>query len=267
MPDRTAPSPQPVQPAGEAARTPPAALSARVLDRLTAVTGVTESPTPWAELTGETFPGQVGSVRYFTGSGPVASVVHISLVVPAIGLDSHMVFAFGAADGPLPHFTLDAVHTGEGYAFHLDLVQRADLASHPLYTDTVYGPLTAAHGSAAEIPGLTPAAIGPRQRALMSPWMLVHRADEAALRAVGPLAERYLEHWLTLAGAFPSGAADEVKDTDLADRDRRLRSALFSREIDPVWAQVDRLLGAATTDALRGLLITGGPAGTARDDT
>ncbi|WP_326783375.1 hypothetical protein [Streptomyces sp. NBC_00151] len=265
MPDQTAARPPSVPPARAAAPSPPAALSARVLGRLTAVTDVTESPTPWGRLTSGAFPGEVGSVRYFTGSGAVASVVHISLVVPPIGLDSHMVFAFGAAEGPLPHFTLDSVHAGEGYAFHLDLVQRADLASHPAYADAVYGPLTPAHGSAAEIPGLAPAAIGPRQRALMSPWMLVHRADEAALRAVGPIAENYLEHWLTLVGDFPPAAADEVKDTDLADRDRRLRAALFSREIDPVWAQVDRLLGPATTDALRGLLITGSPGGAEGD--
>ncbi|MFF3611556.1 hypothetical protein [Streptomyces sp. NPDC002580] len=224
-----------------------------------------ELPTPWALLTGEAFPGPVGSVRYFTGTGPVASVVHISLVVPAVGLDSHMVFAFGTADSALPHFTLDAVHTGDDYAFHLDLVQRADLASHPVYTDSVYGPLTDAHDSAARIDGLSPAAVGPRQRALMSPWMLVHRADDAALRAVTPLAETYLEQWLSLAGAFPPEAAEEVEDTDLADRDHRLRTALFSREVDPVWARVDRLLGPATTDALRGLLITGHPGDTPRE--
>ncbi|MFJ3666903.1 hypothetical protein ACIPSE_10655 [Streptomyces sp. NPDC090106] len=239
---------------------PPAALSARVLDRLVAATGVQEVPTPWAVLTGQAFPGPVGAVRCFTGDGPVASVVHISLVVPPIGLDSHMVFAFGTADGPLPHFTLDAVRTGDAYAFHLDLVQRADLAPHAAYTDAAYGPLTESHEQAASIEGLTPAHVGPRQRALMSPWMLVHRADEAALTAIGPVTDAYLTHWLALAADFPADAAEDVKDTDLAERDGRVRALLFSREIDPVWAQVDRLLGADTTDALRTLLITGRPA-------
>ncbi|MFJ4617128.1 hypothetical protein [Streptomyces sp. NPDC088812] len=238
---------------------PSAALSDAVLDRLLAATGLREVPTPWAELTGAAFPGPVGSVRCFHGDGPVASVVRISLVVPPVGLDSHMVFAFGAADGPLPHFTLDAVRTGDAYAFHLDLVQRTDLAPHPAYTDRVYGPLTEHHAHAEALPGLSPAHIGPRQRSLMSPWMLVHRADEAALTAIGPVAAAYLDHWLALAADFPAEAAEEVKATDLADRDRRVRALLFSREIDPVWDRVDRLLGAPTTDALRALLITGRP--------
>ncbi|MEU7282252.1 hypothetical protein AB0A69_26265 [Streptomyces sp. NPDC045431] len=248
----------------ETALSPSAELSALVLDRLVAGTGVVERPTEWAALRGPSFPEPVGRVRYFTGDRgvSVASVVYIGLVLPAAGLDSHMVFAFGADDGPLPHFTLDSVYAGGGYAFHLDLVQRADLAAHPVYTDTVYGPLTKPHARAAEIPGLTAAAVGPRQRSLMSPWMLVHRADEAALRAVGPIVEEYADHWLSLAAAMPAEAAGELAGTDLAVRDRRLRSALFSREIDPVWNRVDRLLGPATTDRLRHLLITGRPEGT-----
>ncbi|WP_157839165.1 hypothetical protein [Streptomyces flavidovirens] len=248
----------------EAVMSPAAELSALVLDRLVAGTGVSERPTEWTTLRGPAFPEPVGSVRYFTGghAESVASVVYIGLVLPAAGLDSHMVFAFGADDCPLPHFTLDSVHAGGAYAFHLDLVQRADLAAHPVYTDTVYGPLTKPHARAAEAPGLTAAAISPRQRSLMSPWMLVHRADEAALRAITPVAEEYLEHWLSLAAAIPAEAAGELADTDLPERDRRLRTALFSREIDPVWGRVDRLLGATTTDRLRHLLITGHPEGT-----
>ncbi|MER7106921.1 hypothetical protein [Streptomyces sp. NPDC000229] len=247
----------------EAALSPSAELSALILDRLVAGTGVSERATEWATLRGPASPGPVGRVRYFTGGRPsVASVVYIGLVLPAAGLDSHMVFAFGADDGPLPHFTLDSVYAGGAYAFHLDLVQRADLAAHPVYTDTVYGPLTKPHARAADIPGLTAAAVGPRQRSLMSPWMLVHRADEAALRAMGPIVEEYADHWLSLAAAMPAEAARELAGTDLPERDRRLRTALFSREIDPVWGRVDRLLGSATTDRLRHLLITGHPEGT-----
>ncbi|WLQ52115.1 hypothetical protein P8A21_33520 [Streptomyces poriferorum] len=246
-------------PAPDAPSSPPTALSLRILDRLVAATRVTEVPTPWTALTSAAFPGPAGSVRCFTGEGPVASVVHISLVVPPIGLDSHMVFAFGAADDPLPHFTLDAVRTGDSYAFHLDLVQRADLAAHGDYADHVYGPLTAPFEKTAEITGITPAHIGPRQRALMSPWMLAHRADDAAFAEVGPIADAYLDHWLALAADFPAEAADDVEHTALADRDHRMRELLFSPEIDAVWAQVERLVGPAVTDGLRALLITGRP--------
>ncbi|TXS42292.1 hypothetical protein [Streptomyces sp. OR43] len=247
-------------PAPDATPSPPTALSLRILDRLVAATGVTEVPTAWTALTSAAFPGPAGSVRCFTGDGPVASVVHISLVVPPIGLDSHMVFAFGAADDPLPHFTLDAVRTGDSYAFHLDLVQRADLAAHGDYTDHVYGPLTAPFEKTADIAGISPAHIGPRQRALMSPWMLAHRADDAAFAGIGPIADAYLDHWLALAADFPAAAADDVEHTGLADRDHRMRELLFSPEIDAVWAQVERLVGPAVTDGLRALLITGSPA-------
>ncbi|TXS09955.1 hypothetical protein EAO71_36785 [Streptomyces sp. ms191] len=240
--------------------TPAARLSRTVLDALLAGTGLRERPTPWTVLTSPASPDPVGSVRYFRHEGRdggVDAAVAVSLVVPALGLDSHMVFAFGDGDGPLPHFTLDSVQAGGGYAFHLDLVQRVDLAVSPAYADLVYGPLSAPFARASEIPGLAPAAISPRQRSLMSPWMLVHRADEPALQAITPIAAEYLRHWLGLARAFPADAAGEAKEGDAPVRDRRLRQALFSREIDPVWAQVDRLLGQATTDGLRGLLTTG----------
>ncbi|MEU4171407.1 hypothetical protein AB0F46_31580 [Streptomyces sp. NPDC026665] len=257
-------SPSPAPDASANGATPAARLSRTVLDALLAGTALQERPTPWTVLTSPASPDPVGSVRYFRGDeqdGGVDAVVTVSLVVPAFGLDSHMVFAFGAAEGPLPHFTLDSVQAGGGYAFHLDLVQRVDLAVSPAYADLVYGPLTTPFTRASEIAGLTPAAIGPRQRSLMSPWMLVHRADEAALRAVTPIAEEYLRHWLELVRAFPADAAAEAKEGDAPGRDRRLRQALFSREVDPVWAQVDRLLGPPTTDGLRALLTTGRPAG------
>lgn len=261
----TSPAPDPDAPAAPAdGMTPAARLSRTVLDALLAGTALQERPTPWRVLTSPAAPDPVGSVRHFRGDGPdggVDAVVTVSLVVPAFGLDSHMVFAFGSADGPLPHFTLDSVQAGGGYAFHLDLVQRVDLAVSPAYADLVYAPLTAPFARASEIPGLAPAAISPRQRSLMSPWMLVHRADEPALHAITPIAEEYLRHWLELTRAFPADAAAEAKEGDAAQRDRRLRRALFSREIDPVWAQVDRLLGPATTDGLRGLLTTGRLAG------
>ncbi|MFD3326647.1 hypothetical protein [Streptomyces sp. NPDC058701] len=241
--------------------TPAARLSATILDSLITSAELVEHRCPWAELTSPGAPDPVGSVRWFRGGAGrgVDSVVAISLVVPAFGLDSHMVFAFGAPDSPLPHFTLDSVQAGGGYAFHLDLIPRVDLAVNPAYADGVFTPLTGAFARASEIPGLAPAAISPRQRSVMSPWMLVHRADEAALGAITPIAEHYLEHWLALTRSFPADAAGEAKGGDGPARDRKLREALFSREIDPVWSQVDRLLGTATTDRLRQLLITGVP--------
>jgi hypothetical protein len=110
---------------------------------------------------------------------------------------------------------------------------------------------------------MTEAAIGPRQRALMSPWMLVHRADEDAFRGIRGPVHAYLDHWLALAAAgVPESVAATLADTDLPARDRTLRRWLFSRDVDPVWSQVSRLLGDEATDRLRMLLVHG-PSATA----
>jgi len=195
----------------------------------------------------------VGALRRFVGEA--AAIVTISLGVPAFGLDSHMIFAFTPPASPVPHFTLDAVQAGPGYSYHLDLVPRVDLAAHLGYADAVYGPLTGLFEEAGARPGLSPARLSPRQRALMSPWMLVHHADATAFAALGPTVRAYRERWLELcARGLPSVVADDVADVDLPGRDRRLRDALFSPDVDPVWALVDRLVGAERSAELRRFL-------------
>jgi len=247
---------------------PPALLCAGVLDRLVEATGSAEiraagAPPgqPWRTLHSTMTPDPVGVVRLFRGTR-VAHVVHIGLTVPAIGLDSHMVFAFGHADDALPHFTLDSVASDTGHAFHLDLVPRVDLATHLDYLDHVYTPLTPWYERGRALPGLSAAAVGPRQRAVMSPWMLVHRADEDAFAAIGPVVDAYLDHWLALVAApLPDAVSATLADTDLAARDRALRAVLFDPDVDPVWHRVARLIGAKDTDIARNLLTHGPDAG------
>ena len=81
---------------------------------------------------------------------------------------------------------------------------------------------------------------------MMSPWMLVHRADGGGVRAASRTpSSAYLDHWFALLdgrGARPTSSAD-VADTDLAARDLRNRANIFNPDVDPVWAQVARLLG------------------------
>jgi len=254
--------------AGSAIASLSARLCADTLDRLVEATGSTEVPSPgappgqpWRTLHSPLTPDPVGVVRLFRGTR-VAHVVHIRLTVPAIGLDSHMVFAFGRADDALPHFTLDSVASGTDHAFHLDLIPRVDLATHLGYLDHVYTPLTPWYERGRALPGLTEAAIGPRQRAVMSPWMLVHRADEDAFRAIGPVVDAYLDHWLTLVAApLPEPVSATLADTDLGARDRALRAVLFDPDVDPVWHRVARLIGPADTDIARNLLTHGPDAG------
>ena len=85
---------------------------------------------------------------------------------------------------------------------------------------------------------------------MMSPWMVVCRATETAFRALDTTVDDYLRHWLSLVdkGVPPV-------DTDTAVRDRVNRANLFSPEVDPVWAQVARLLGDDQTACVRAELL------------
>ncbi|NNH68462.1 hypothetical protein HLB23_00940 [Nocardia uniformis] len=225
----------------------PTALSERTLSTLTSALGLeTIEDLP---LTSAMSPEPVGRLRVLRG-GPIDKAVTVDLVVPPIGLDSHMMFAFTGSDSAIPHFTLDSVNAGEYHAMHLDLIPRADLAVNLEYLDAAFLPLTPLLEEAWRIEGVAPAAIGPRQRAMMSPWMVVCRATEDAFRALDATVDGYLAHWLTLADKGVPAV-----DADLARRDRANRANLFSPEVDPVWTQVTRLLGAEQSERVRGELI------------
>ena len=185
----------------------------------------------------------VGAHRVLARDG-VAALVYVGMTVEAFGLDSHMCFAFTPADSPVPHFTVDSVLAGPHYAFHLDLIPRVDPGANLAYLDHCYGPLTEVHDKVAEIEGLTPAHLSPRQWQLMSAWMLAHRADEDGFRAVFGAVAAYRDHWLGLVGdGVPADAIGGATAEQLADRDARNRAAIFNPEVDPVWARVDQLLG------------------------
>ncbi|WP_238006580.1 hypothetical protein KZZ52_47060 [Dactylosporangium sp. AC04546] len=233
----------------------PAALAEHTLQQLLDRVPLKEVGAPHRTLRSPMTPDPVGVVRVFQGDGVVERVVTVSLVVPMIHLDSHMVFAFSRADSAVPHFTLDSVYGGEYYAYHLDLIPRAELSPHLSYMDAAYHPLTPLYESASERDGLTRAHISPRQHALMSPWMLVHRASEEAFTGMTPIVTSYLDHWLGLLEGFSPEVLESLADTDLAARDAAVRGNLFSPDVDPVWLQVSRLLGQDASDEIRALLI------------
>jgi len=56
-------------------------------------------------------------------------------------------------------------------------------------------------------------------------------------------------------GGVPQYIASSLTDADLPYRDHALRSNLFSPEVDPVWADVSRLLDADTVMTIRRRLI------------
>ena len=218
------------------------------LDSIVSRTGLTESTGSdggaFHPLTSPMSPDPVGALRVWTGGKGVAKAVYCGLGVPAIGLDSHMVFAFTDADSLVPHFTLDSVFGQGSFAFHLDLIPRLELSSHLAYVDAVFTPLTEVYDDVQKRDGLTEAAIGPRQRAMMSPWMCANRATEEAFGTLQPDVSAYLEHWFSLLdGGLPADVHDTAGDTDVEKRDLANRAALFSPEVDPVWNQITRLIG------------------------
>ncbi len=117
-------------------------------------------------LTSAMSPEPVGLLEVRTGER-IAKVVTISLVVPPIGMDSHMIFAFTPGGSAIPHFTLDSVQAGGTLAFHLDLVPRAELASHLAYLNAVFQPLSETFERSREAFGSLRAAIGPRHYAMI----------------------------------------------------------------------------------------------------
>jgi len=218
---------------------------------------LTEHGEPYKLLMSPMSPAPVGKVRVFSG-GPIHKMVYIGLSVLPINLDSHMVFAFTAPDSPLPHFTLDSVLAGKHFAFHLDLIPRVDLGANLAYIDEVFQPLTGSFDSAKEIKGLTPAQLSPRQYAIMSPWMLAYRApDEKAFSQIDEHVNKYLAHWFDiLEKKLTVHTFESLDKHEFADRDRRNRAAIFNPEVDPVWSQIDRLVGEETSAELRELLRT-----------
>lgn len=211
---------------------------------------------PFMTLFSQMGPAPVGTVRHFTGA---VTLVYVGLAVEMIQLDSHMMFAFTEPASAVPHFTVDSVFTGDTFAFHLDLIPRVDLGAHLDYMDVCFTPLTPVREAGMAIEGLQPAPISPRQWALMSEWMMVHRADESAFRAIEDTVAQYREHWFSLVDrGVPDSLLNGVTPEQLTARNSANLSAIFNPDVDPVWANVERLVGPETSESIRSLLARAG---------
>ena len=206
----------------------------------------------------------VGSFRLWDGGESLLKVVYTGRSIEAIGIDSHMIFAFSHPDSLVPTFTLDSVYTrmpagadpnfpdgGDMYAFHLDLIPKCDLGVNHEYIRRVYAPLTDLQADTLAADGVHAAQLSPTQRAIMSPWMLAQRVTAAAYEAtVFPAAAAYLEHWLGLVDAGLGDLGSVISGEHGADRDAANRSLIFNREIDPVWSKIDMMVGAPVADRM-----------------
>lgn len=222
---------------------------------LTEVTG--EDGGSFRILTNARSGDQVGELRIWQGEGAVRKAVYAGIwahVPGVISLDSHMVFAFGAPDSPIPHFTLDSVERGDldTHAFHLDLVPRVDLGAHLTYIDEVYEPLLPVFEAGSQTEGLSAAEIGPRQRAIMSPYMLVYRATPEAYRKLDESVDAYLDRFFDIAeNGLSAATTADIAGTDLAHRDEVNRSFIFNPEVDKVWQHIIPLVGAENSELIR----------------
>src|SRR5690606_28467584 len=117
--------------------------------------------------------------------------------------------------------------------------------------DEAFVPLTPLLETAWTIDGLAPAETKPRQRALMSPRLLVCRATPEASKALDATVDGQLSPWLALIDA---GVRAPV-EADLPGRDRANRALVFEPGVDPVWEQVTRLIGAEQAERVRGELL------------
>jgi len=195
-------------------------------------------------------------IRIFKGEG-IADLVYAGIVA-APAVDSHMIFAFTPEDSAVPHFTLDSIGSfiagQQILAYHLDLVPRVDPGANLSYLRQAYNKLDNTYNKTQSLEGLTKAQISPLQHALMSPWMLTHRATQEAFEQLPAAIDAYLEQWFSLVetGINTSVSADQLKTRDQANR-----AAIFNPEVDPVWGRITPLIGAEISAHLIDILKNG----------
>lgn len=244
-------------------------ISHHTLDRITSHFGLSEvhgeEGGPFLPLLAPSF-GNVpaGSFRLWHGGDRLQKVVYTGITVEAIGLDSHMIFAFTRRDSLVPTFTLDSVFTrmppdmdpnfpegGDMYAFHLDLIPKCDLGVNEPYMRRCFEPMTELQARVLAADGVYAAQLSPMQRAIMSPWMLAQRTTpEAYETEIFPAADAYLDHWLALVDNGIDDIADSIQGEAGASRDATNRGLIFNREVDPVWNKIDMMLGADVSNLM-----------------
>ena len=242
-------------------------ISHKTLETITGHFGLSEvhgeDGGPCLPLVAAAFGGApAGSFRLWGGGEKLQKVVYTGITVEAIGLDSHMVFAFTNKDSLVPTFTLDSVYMnmppnadpnfpdgGDMYAFHLDLIPKCDLGVNADYMRRCYVPMTDVQAGVLAADGVFPAHLSPMQNAIMSPWMLAQRTTSAAYeQQIFPAAEAYLNHWLAMVDDGLAGLAEGIQGESGGARDAANRALIFNREIDPVWHKIDGMLGADVSD-------------------
>jgi hypothetical protein len=215
---------------------------ARLINELACVDIAPDSPA-WSDLMHES--EIVGELRVYRGRGRVQKVVSSRFALSDPAMDSHSVVVFTQPDCPVPHFGLDSVQLDSRVHLYVDLLPKRDLGVSLDYLDRCYVPLSDTRRELEQDARFTPSVAPLRQRALLSPWHALYTLDPSDLGAAETYVERYLTQWASL---LRSDDAALASSPDVAERDRLYRQTLYSREVDPAWGMLDRVIGRSTVD-------------------
>jgi hypothetical protein len=245
-------------------RLDPEAVCTRIVSKLIEELGCVDiapdSPA-WRDLLRN---GQrVGELRVYRGRGRIQKIVtsHFSVdslppvdlpgspaaSQPPRGFEAHSVTVFTAPESPVPHFMIDSVRGGPKVSFHVDLLPKRDLGVALAYLDRCFTPLTEIRSELDADARFVESNPPLRQRALQSPWMANYTVEPELLGTAMGFIERYFRHWVAL---LRSDAVELTSAPEIAARDRQHRKLVFSRDVDPSWATLDRALGRETVDLL-----------------
>jgi hypothetical protein len=83
----------------------------------------------------------------------------------------------------------------------------------------------------------------------MSPWMLANRATESAFGDIGQVVDEYLAHWFTRVDqGISAQALNGISASELIERDRRNKFAIFNADVDPVWQRIVPMVGSEAAE-------------------
>jgi hypothetical protein len=185
-----------------------------------------------------------GGLRVYEGT---ARVIDSRLTLDDLGIDSVMVHAFAPSTSTSPHLLSDLACMPDGrWHFHVDLLPRVDLMTHPDYLDGVYPPLEEHFLTATGLPGSEPMAVPRRLRALGSAWLVgvvAAATDEPVLTDTHNF---YVQRFLDLLAAPP----EPVNAASQIERDRAHRRSLFDQATDPVWDVLNGIIGKDSVDGI-----------------
>jgi hypothetical protein len=192
--------------------------------------------------------GELGSYRLWTGDR-VRRLVHVGVSLPDGSMDAHMLIAQTPAGTAVPHLGVDVMRFPDGFAEFVDLIPRVDLVAHRGYVERVYADLDPHYERFAAEPSARIVPMPPSMLAYYSPWML-HHMGLPTLELIADSIATYVTRFIELAADGLVGV-DIPGSVELAARDRLHRGVLFDPDFDPVWRQVEPLLGTEAVTTIR----------------